>query len=87
MTSELHDVVGIETINPSRTTILGLCKVIPQEYPQIHCQNIDVVIPSNNNQSLENTAKDLITEVYKPKDMEMELAYNQIISWCNEHGS
>ncbi|MEO1375967.1 MAG: type 2 lanthipeptide synthetase LanM family protein [Cyanobacteria bacterium J06635_10] len=25
--------------------------------------------------------------VYKPKDMEMELAYNQIISWCNEHGS
>ncbi|MGD1913912.1 MAG: type 2 lanthipeptide synthetase LanM family protein [Rivularia sp. (in: cyanobacteria)] len=22
--------------------------------------------------------------VYKPKDMEMELAYNKIISWCNE---
>ncbi|MEM9926212.1 MAG: acyltransferase domain-containing protein, partial [Cyanobacteria bacterium P01_D01_bin.50] len=63
VTNELYDVVGIETINPARTTILGLCKVIPQEYPQIHCQNIDVVIPSNNNPSLESTAKDLITEL------------------------
>ena len=25
--------------------------------------------------------------VYKPKNMEMELAYNKVISWCNEHGS
>ncbi|MBE9214961.1 acyltransferase domain-containing protein, partial [Plectonema cf. radiosum LEGE 06105] len=46
VTNELHDVVGVETINPARTTILGLCKVIPQEYPQIRCQNIDVVIPA-----------------------------------------
>ena len=45
VTNELHDVVGIETVNPAQTTILGLCKVIPQEYPQIRCQNIDVVIP------------------------------------------
>ena len=45
VTNQLHDVVGTETINPARTTILGLCKVIPQEYPQIRCQNIDIFIP------------------------------------------
>ncbi|MEL6460698.1 MAG: KR domain-containing protein [Cyanobacteria bacterium J06621_15] len=63
VTNQLHDVIGIETLNPAQSTILGLCKVIPQEYPQIRCRNIDIVIPSNNNQSLENTAKELITEL------------------------
>ena len=78
VTNELHDVVGIETINPDRTTILGLCKVIPQEYPQIRCRNIDVVIPTNNNQSLENTAQSLITELTTPTS-------DSIVAYRNRH--
>ena len=78
VTNELHDVIGIETINPSDTTILGLCKVIPQEYPQIRCQNIDVVIPSNNNPSLESTGKDLITELTTPTP-------DSIVGYRNHH--
>ncbi len=78
VTNQLHDVVGIETINPSDTTILGLCKVIPQEYPQIRCQNIDVVIPSNNNPSLESTAKHLITELTTPTP-------DSIVAYRNHH--
>ncbi|BAY81670.1 polyketide synthase type I [Calothrix parasitica NIES-267] len=78
VTNELHDVIGIETINPDRTTILGLCKVIPQEYPQIRCRNIDVVIPNRNNQSLENTAIDLITELTTPTP-------DSIVAYRNRH--
>ncbi|MEO0688325.1 MAG: hypothetical protein AAFY76_25505, partial [Cyanobacteria bacterium J06649_11] len=77
VTNELHDVVGIETINPDRTTILGLCKVIPQEYPQIRCRNIDVVIPGNH-QSLENTAQDLIRELTTPTP-------DSIVAYRNRH--
>ncbi|MEM7716008.1 MAG: KR domain-containing protein, partial [Cyanobacteria bacterium P01_A01_bin.68] len=75
VTNELHDVVGIETINPDRTTILGLCKVISQEYPQIRCRNIDVVI---SNEFIERTAKDLITELTTPTP-------DSIVAYRNRH--
>lgn len=78
VTNELHDVVGIETINPARTTILGLCKVIPQEYPHIRCQNIDVVIPANNSKSIENTVTNLIAELTAPTP-------DSIVAYRNNH--
>jgi acyl transferase domain-containing protein len=78
VTNELHDVVGIETIKPDRTTILGLCKVIPQEYPQIRCQNIDVVIPTNNSKSIDNTVTNLIAELTVPKP-------DSIVAYRNNH--
>ncbi|MBT5874282.1 MAG: HAD-IIIC family phosphatase, partial [Candidatus Latescibacteria bacterium] len=39
----LHDVSGDEHLIPEKTTILAACKVIPQEYPNIACRNIDIV--------------------------------------------
>jgi acyl transferase domain-containing protein len=38
----LHDVTGQEEIIPEISTLIGLCKVIPQEYPNIVCRNIDL---------------------------------------------
>ncbi|MEH1848178.1 MAG: beta-ketoacyl synthase N-terminal-like domain-containing protein [Nostoc sp.] len=46
LTQQVQNVLLTETLNPTDATILGLCKVIPQEYPHLICQNID----------LENTA-------------------------------
>jgi NAD(P)-dependent dehydrogenase (short-subunit alcohol dehydrogenase family)/acyl carrier protein len=42
ITSDLHEIIGSEPIQPEKATILGGCRVIPQEYPQITCQNIDI---------------------------------------------
>ncbi|MEM8779747.1 MAG: SDR family NAD(P)-dependent oxidoreductase [Cyanobacteria bacterium P01_G01_bin.49] len=42
ITDRLHDVMGTETLNPVNATILGACKVIPQEFPHISCHNIDL---------------------------------------------
>jgi amino acid adenylation domain-containing protein len=42
ITSDLHDIIGSEPIQPEKATILGGCRVIPREYPQITCQNIDI---------------------------------------------
>jgi NAD(P)-dependent dehydrogenase (short-subunit alcohol dehydrogenase family) len=38
----LHDVVGDEALIPAKTCMLGACRVIPQEHPQITCRVIDV---------------------------------------------
>jgi acyl transferase domain-containing protein/acyl carrier protein len=42
ISSDLHEIIGSEPIQPEKATILGGCRVIPQEYPQITCQNIDI---------------------------------------------
>ncbi|MBV9787773.1 MAG: SDR family NAD(P)-dependent oxidoreductase, partial [Chloroflexi bacterium] len=33
--------------SPEKTTLLGLCKVIPQEYPHLTCQSLDVALPTD----------------------------------------
>lgn len=38
----VHDVTGAEEINPEGWMLLGPCRVIPQEYPNVVCQFVDV---------------------------------------------
>ncbi|NLW47676.1 MAG: KR domain-containing protein [Firmicutes bacterium] len=45
ISSQTLDVSGIEPISPEKTTLLGACKVIPQEYSHITCRYLDVVLP------------------------------------------
>jgi amino acid adenylation domain-containing protein len=45
LTDNLHEVVGGEPLCPAKSTILGLINSIPQEYPEIQCVNIDILLP------------------------------------------
>ncbi|MBV9386564.1 MAG: SDR family NAD(P)-dependent oxidoreductase [Chroococcidiopsidaceae cyanobacterium CP_BM_ER_R8_30] len=47
VTNNLHDVTGFERLSPEKATVLGPCKVIGQEYPNIVCHSVDVVIPES----------------------------------------
>ena len=38
----IYNVLGNEDIHPERASILGACKVIPLEYPNIKCRSIDI---------------------------------------------
>jgi acyl transferase domain-containing protein/NADP-dependent 3-hydroxy acid dehydrogenase YdfG/acyl carrier protein len=42
VSNQLQDVTGEETLCPSKATLLGPCKVIPEEYPQLSCRSIDI---------------------------------------------
>ncbi|MBD2293365.1 SDR family NAD(P)-dependent oxidoreductase [Anabaena sphaerica FACHB-251] len=44
--NHLHNITGNEELYPEKTTILGACKVIPQEYQNINCRLIDIVLPT-----------------------------------------
>ncbi|MEH1860180.1 MAG: beta-ketoacyl synthase N-terminal-like domain-containing protein [Nostoc sp.] len=44
VSNQTQEVNGNETIDPEKATVLGLCKVIPQEYPNIVCRSIDFVL-------------------------------------------
>jgi acyl transferase domain-containing protein len=39
-------VTGGEASRPEKATLLGLCKVIPQELPNITCRSLDVTLPA-----------------------------------------
>ncbi len=45
--NELHDVNGAEVICPAKTTLIGICKVVSQEYTGLTGRSIDIVLPAN----------------------------------------
>lgn len=42
LSSGLHDVTGNEPLHPERATLLGACRVIPQEYAALTCRMVDL---------------------------------------------
>lgn len=46
ITSNAQRVAGEQTLHPEKSTVLGLCRVIPQEYPNVSSHNIDVDVTS-----------------------------------------
>jgi acyl transferase domain-containing protein/acyl carrier protein len=66
----LHDITGTETLCPEQATVLGPCKVINQEYLNITCQNIDVLLPAAGSWQEERLIKQIIAEfTAKPSDL------------------
>lgn len=63
VTSHSQDVTGEELTCPLKATVRGVCKVIPQEYPNISCQSIDVVTPESGTTLEEKLAAQLMAEV------------------------
>lgn len=62
VTTGLHEVTGDENLVPARTTILGPVKVIPKEYPNIFCTNIDIRTADAINNLLNELAFQIIDE-------------------------
>ncbi|MDY7022948.1 MAG: SDR family oxidoreductase, partial [Cyanobacteriota bacterium] len=79
VTNNIHDVLGTEIINPAQVTQQGLCKVIPQEYPQISCQNIDLVFPKSDD-LFSKLVEQLIAEV-KQNSTDSVVAYRDRYRW------
>jgi acyl transferase domain-containing protein len=63
VSNQLHDLTGDEPLRPEKATLLGPCKVIPQEYPQISCQVIDVTLPPPGTRQASTLIDQLLAEV------------------------
>jgi len=42
VSAEMHSVTGREAVEPEQALLSGPCKVMPLEYPNIRCRNVDV---------------------------------------------
>jgi NAD(P)-dependent dehydrogenase (short-subunit alcohol dehydrogenase family) len=46
-TEGVHEVTGQESLLPEKATVLGPCRVIPQEFPNIACRQIDLELSAD----------------------------------------
>ncbi len=62
VTNHMQDVTGDESLLPEKATVLGPCKVIPQEYGNIKCRVVDIVLSAPGSAAEKQLAEDLIAE-------------------------
>lgn len=51
VSSGIHNITGMEAIHPAQATLIGPCRVIPQEFSSITCGLIDVAWPAASSRS------------------------------------
>ena len=58
----VQDVTGEESLAPEKATLLGPCRVITLEYPNVTCRCVDVARPAEGSESEERLAAQLCDE-------------------------
>ncbi|WP_416212561.1 SDR family NAD(P)-dependent oxidoreductase [Nostoc sp. ChiQUE01b] len=64
VSDNMHEVTGEEMLYPEKAMALGPCKVISQEYPNIICRSIDVVIPVSESWQEDKLTDQLLDELH-----------------------
>lgn len=78
VTNNVQEVNGNENLFPEKATVLGICKVISQEFPNITCRHIDLVIPELGTFEKTKLTNQILTE----------LAHNQsenVVAYRGKH--
>jgi acyl transferase domain-containing protein/acyl carrier protein len=60
VSENIHRVTGVEQLYPGKATLLGACKSIPQEFPNITCRNVDMDLQLSSERILEEAAAELM---------------------------
>jgi len=59
VSNRMHEVTGEERLDPAMATVLGPCGVIPKEFPNIKCFNIDLP----DSQAIENLPDEVLATI------------------------
>ncbi|KOP26730.1 hypothetical protein AMR41_08910 [Hapalosiphon sp. MRB220] len=63
VSNNLQEVTGFEVLCPEKATMLGACKVIPQEYPHITLKSIDIMIGESKTWHKEKLVEQILSEL------------------------
>ena len=62
VTDHMQEVTGGELTEPEKATVLGPCRVIPQEYKNVSCVSIDVALPPADPSGLRALSLQIVEE-------------------------
>ena len=80
ISNSTQKVTGEEVLCPEKALVLGACKVIPQEYPDISCSSIDIIW-SNSGVSLEKQLVNQLLNDLKANFPDPVVAYRGEHRW------
>lgn len=63
ISNEMQAVTDDDRVNPVKATLIGPCRVIPQEYEEISCRSIDIVLPCGPGKHMETVVRQLTNEL------------------------
>jgi len=66
ISNNMQPVTGEEDLYPEKVTLLGPVKVIPQEYSNIRCRSIDIILPLEGSLQEKKLTNDLLQELTAP---------------------
>ncbi|NMG06766.1 type I polyketide synthase [Brasilonema sp. UFV-L1] len=80
ISNNLQAVTGTEVLCPEKATLLGPIKVISQEYSNIRCRSLDVILPEIGSWQEEKLVEQLLMELTVPTSDKV-VAYRGINRW------
>ncbi|WP_138500701.1 type I polyketide synthase [Nostoc sp. PA-18-2419] len=80
ISNNLQSVTGTEMLCPEKATLLGLIKVISQEYSNINCRSIDVILPHIGSWQEETLVEQILAEL-SVDDSQKLIAYRGSNRW------
>ncbi|GBE93211.1 beta-ketoacyl synthase [Nostoc cycadae WK-1] len=81
--NHLQTVTGCEQLCPEKALIMGPCKVIPQEYANITCSSIDVVLAKAESWQEQQLINQLVTEISLQPSQQV-IAYRGHHRWVQD---
>ena len=80
ITNRMHEVTGEETLDPEMATVLGPCGVIPKEFPNVTCFNVDLPAPRTQDDPSGDIITRILSEFVEPNQSEV-IAYRGSHRW------
>jgi acyl transferase domain-containing protein/acyl carrier protein len=80
LSNNLQELTDADTICPEKATLLGPCKVIPQEYSNITCRSIDITLPQLGTRQWQQLIDQLFSELAAPT-VDKVIAYRGNRRW------
>ncbi|MDZ7965814.1 MAG: beta-ketoacyl synthase N-terminal-like domain-containing protein [Nostoc sp. DedSLP03] len=80
VSNQIQPINGKETLDSEKAMVLGLCKSIPQEYQNITCRSIDVVLPQTGTWQEEKIIDQILGE-FTALSSDLVVAYRDHYRW------
>jgi len=83
VSNRIHEVTGEETLDPGMATVLGPAGVIPKEFPNVACFNVD--LPSARDEDLHDDVLIRILSEFREANQSGILAYRGKYRWKRKY--
>ena len=83
LSNHVQDIYGAETLGPEKSTLLGPCMVIRQEYPNIRAKSIDLDLSGHPSEYA--SAADIVLGECLDSDSSMFVAYRNAQRWVQTY--